>query len=555
MMEEEVLQMNVVLVEDSNTTRLYLESLFRSRDHKVVGSFGDADSAISSILEMIDEIDLMLIDIFLGGERNGIDVVESVSVQKPIPVIYLTASEDPQVAARARKTSPYGFLLKPFKELVFFSTIEIVESRIDAEKRFRRRIAFEQMISGIYRRLHEPGDPDFVAILNSLGTFVQADRVVLLKIFPREGIVRHMALWPPSEQGKSNIPSEELPSLLHLLPERRDQLLRLRSHEAQLIFFAPPLNYLAMPIFLPEGGAAGCIAFDREESRRPWSGADGRLLRMAAEMIGGWWHRKETEASLRHAQSSVISKEKLASIGMLSAGIIHEIANPLSFVESNVRTLGKSINQLRDETTSPGCEDFSKEGPELSEIIDETVQGLERIVGIVSSIRSFSAGGGDIGARKGWYELNEGIRSTLALIRTFAGESAEVVLELGEVPPIYCYGARINQVLLNLLTNAARAIREKENLKDGRILVKSGSADGYLFCTVSDNGNGIDPRLIDTIFEPFFTTREDESGSGLGLAIAREIIETDHGGRLTVESEGVGKGSSFTLTIPLRPEP
>lgn len=520
--------MNIVLIEDSLSSIKLEEALLKQQGHTIAACFKEGRSAVKGISQIVDKVDLLIVDVFLEGDLDGIEMVRLLNKHHSIPVIYLTASEEQSVADRARETSPYGFIIKPFNELVFRNTIHIVERRIDAEKRIHRRFAFEQLVSDIYRRLHEPGEADFQRILDSLGSFVYADRVLLYRKEARSDTLAPFALWKRQAEDPfqaKKVSRSELSFDGEKLTDPEDEK-RFCNMEAG--------TYLGMPISLPElDGIYAYLLFYRNEEDRPWSKEDHRLLHLVSQMTGSWWHRQRTERSLKKAQNSIINREKLVSVGLLSAGIIHEIANPLSYVQANVRMMAGIIDEI-------DCSEG--DGADLPEILEETEEGLDRIHRIVSGIRNFSAGGGSRTNRRDWYNLNEGIQSTLLVSRTFIRQSAEIEMDLGELEPLYCYGARINQVLLNLLINAVEAI-ERSEIKDGKIMVRSGSEKDRLFCSVSDNGPGIDAEALEQL------KRGDRSG-GFGLVLARDVIENDHGGSLVYGSGIEGRGCSFTFYLP-----
>ncbi|GAC1471289.1 MAG: hypothetical protein NVSMB9_17290 [Isosphaeraceae bacterium] len=277
---------------------------------------------------------------------------------------------------------------------------------------------------------------------------------------------------------------------------------------------------------------------------------------------------REAHAALKQAQSQLVQQEKLASLGQIVAGVAHEINNPIAFVTNNVAVLGRDVVELRDAVIlyQEANDLIARERPELAERIDEFLDqvdmsytlsnieglllrsrdGLKRVQQIVSNLRLFAhLDEGDVNEA----DLNHGIESTAAIIVGHARKkSIQLTMELSSLPPVICNAAKINQVVMNLLTNAIDACPER-----GLVMVRSGVEGDGVRVEVSDTGCGIPQSVRDRIFDPFFTTKPIGQGTGLGLSISYGIIK-DHGGSIEVESEE-GRGSSFIVRLPLRPPP
>lgn len=268
---------------------------------------------------------------------------------------------------------------------------------------------------------------------------------------------------------------------------------------------------------------------------------------------------------LKQAQSALVQTEKLAGLGQMVAGVAHEINNPLAFVSNNVAVLQRDLRGMSDLLKLYGEADpaiassnaqLSEKIRELSErmdlayttsnldqIITRSRDGLKRIQQIVKDLREFARlDSGDLQEA----DLNAGIESTINIIRGVA-KKKQVTLEtaLQPLPPVKCYPAKINQVVMNLISNAIDACHE-----NGHVTVKSSRNGDSVRIEVIDTGKGIDPALQEKIFDPFFTTKKIGEGTGLGLSISYGIIK-DHGGTIDVESE-VGRGSRFVVALPIR---
>jgi PAS domain S-box-containing protein len=281
---------------------------------------------------------------------------------------------------------------------------------------------------------------------------------------------------------------------------------------------------------------------------------------------------KEAYEKLNQMQSQLVQSEKLASLGQLSAGVAHELNNPIGFVNSNLGTLAEYVKDIKKllekyqemeriiqvENPAEGRKDKSREtlSQEIDElkkqinldfvlrdfdkIISESQEGTQRVKSIVQNLRDFSH------VDKGEFKLadiNKGIESTLNIIWNEVKYKAEVIKEYGDIPQIECLPQQLNQVFMNLLLNAAQAITTH-----GQIRIKTYRESKNIIIEIRDTGIGIPKENIPRIFEPFFTTKEVGKGTGLGLSVAYGIVQK-HNGRIEVESE-VNKGTTFRVALP-----
>ncbi len=279
----------------------------------------------------------------------------------------------------------------------------------------------------------------------------------------------------------------------------------------------------------------------------------------------------ENMGKIRLLQSQLVQQEKMAGIGQLSAGIAHEINNPLGYTQSNLNTLKKYLAKIKFflETLRNLESTLQTENQEaiqrliadihasrkknkidviyddMEDIISESISGLYRIEKIVKSLLGFSRS--SINSELEDYDLNKGLTDTLAIANNEIKYFAKVIEDLGTIPYIKAAGGSINQVLLNLILNAVHAI--KETAQEGILTLKTFEKDGYICCEITDNGIGIPETNFEHIFTPFFTTKPVGMGTGLGLSIAYDIIVNKHAGRIEVASE-LGKGTTFTISLP-----
>ncbi len=273
-------------------------------------------------------------------------------------------------------------------------------------------------------------------------------------------------------------------------------------------------------------------------------------------------------------QSQLYANEKMASIGQLAAGVAHEINNPVSFVATNFASLEQSVTlfaQLlaayREECAKmsglPGAEaavarlrDMNQKIPidfllkDMPKLFAESREGIRRITSIVDSMRGFARR--ELSDSFAPYDLNAGIKDTLVITRDAYKYGADIELELGDVPTVTCIPGQINQVLLNLIVNAAQSLGKPEGLdgKKGWIRIRTGQVGDGVFCTVEDSGPGVPPEAVPFIFDPFFTTKAPGEGTGLGLSISHDIVVHKHGGTLKYAPSTSG-GACFTMTLPI----
>jgi two-component system, NtrC family, sensor kinase len=281
---------------------------------------------------------------------------------------------------------------------------------------------------------------------------------------------------------------------------------------------------------------------------------------------------EDARTRLEATQDQIMQQEKMASIGQLAAGVAHEINNPTGFVSSNLKILEDyfvDINQLVGSyqqlvkvlvseplrktfsaETSTQLEkvqaeenrfdiDFVKE--DITDLLHDCRVGARRIKKIVLDLKAFAHPGED---KPQMADINKGIQATLNVVNNEIKYKATVSTDFGKLPVLRCYAQELNQVFMNILVNAAQAMKES-----GTIVVRTYHADDQIFIEISDNGVGIHPDNINRIFDPFFTTKDVGKGTGLGMHIAYNIIQK-HKGTIRVEST-LGEGTTFIIRLPV----
>ncbi len=272
---------------------------------------------------------------------------------------------------------------------------------------------------------------------------------------------------------------------------------------------------------------------------------------------------------LSSSQAQLVQSEKMAALGQMVAGVAHEINTPLGYVNNNIEMVREFFGQMQgvlqaheqlsttllapntsdiDIAESLAALDDAKMDMDLTQwfvdldtLFNDTFYGVEQISELVTGLKDFSRL--DQAATDN-VSLNDCIDNALLIARNTFKYKVEVIKRLENIPLVRCTASQINQVLLNLFTNAAQAIKDK-----GYLLIKTWSDHSFVYVSVQDTGSGIAPENLSRIFDPFFTTKPVGEGTGLGLSITFKIIE-QHGGSVRVVSE-VGKGTRFVIALPL----
>ncbi len=303
-----------------------------------------------------------------------------------------------------------------------------------------------------------------------------------------------------------------------------------------------------------EGAVRGAIErYQLDKARRR---AEEELRRRRDEL-------EQAIRQLQEAQARLVQSEKMASLGQLVAGVAHEINNPIAYVSNNLAILDRdvrsiaAITELYSKTYSAEASAEIREAEEridlkytlsnLDRLLKSSAGGIERVRGIVASLRDFSRL--DETDRKP-IDPNEAIRSTLVMVRSQARQK-NVSLEFQErdTPSLVCWPGKINQVLLNLIMNAIQAVDEGSVIK---LSVEHLQKTKEIVFVVSDNGPGIPDEIKGKIFDPFFTTKPQGVGTGLGLWVCLDIV-AEHQGRIELSST-VGEGTTFRVILPQRME-
>jgi signal transduction histidine kinase len=385
-------------------------------------------------------------------------------------------------------------------------------------------------------------------------------------------------------------PSDELPLRRSIRGEEvNDVEMYVRPHTAAEGFW---ILINGRPLRDARGGLRGGVvvcrditeryraALEQRRSAEELAHSNAQLRQLTADLEESGLLRQQAyqklEAAyhdLKRAEAQLVQAEKLSALGQLIAGVAHEINNPLGFVASNVTVLQRDAQVLRGlvQIHQQGMETLAAHRPELHAqiaavcdridveytldglelLLCRAAEGLHRIQQIVRDLSNFARLDE---ADRNVVDVNDGIRSTVNIIAGHAKrQGVTLVVELGTLLPLLCFPGKINQVVMNLLSNAIDACAPGGQVTVRTVLAhgsESGCEPGSeeVEIHIIDNGRGIDPAIRDRIFEAFFTTKPQGKGTGLGLSISAGIVRT-HGGRIDVESVP-GAGTHFTVFLP-----
>lgn len=493
----------VLIVEDEGVVAWDMERGLKDH-YDVIGVARSGDEALAKAES--SRPDVILMDVRIHGELDGIQTAQILRERHDIPIIYLTAHGDAETLERARRTEPYGYLLKPFKQSDLLSAVQVAIFRHGMELELRAR---EHLLVTTLRSIGEA-----VMMTDPQGRIIMANTA-------SEGLTG----WRKTEA----------------LGAMAEGVLRLSSERS------------GRPLPLPIEKAIreratvqmeGVVVLARDGNERPISLsaspiADERKVYGAVMVM-----RDMTES--RRLQKQLEFSDRLASLGTMAAGVAHEINNPLAFIVANVE---HAISEL-----SEHCEILEQgmasahDAPNLRDVLTglrEAREGTDRVTRIVADLRTFSR---DERTADRAIDLRNVLEWAINMTSHAWRQRALVTRDLGDVPLVRADEARLSQVFVNLMVNAAQAIEPGQPLKNQIAVTTRTGPDGWALVEVRDTGTGMSHDVAARIFEPFFTTKPIGSGTGLGLAICHGII-TSFGGVIDVKSD-IGAGTTFSLRLP-----
>ena len=532
----------ILIADDSRLTVYVLSSSLRHEGYDIVTA--TTGTAALEALTAPDAPRLAILDWNMPG-LDGVEVCRRFRAVMggSAYLILLTSNEDRASILEGLHAGADDYLTKPWDD-------EVLKARISVGWRI---LDLQGRLSDNVDRLEQSN-----ARLTQLASIVEMSGDAIVGV----GADGEVMSWNRGAEELLGYPAESAigrPLSTLLGPEAEDAVQNIRDmirHGGELTRFETVvqkddgtpvhLSLSLSPMMDPAGHVAGAAAIGRDITAQ-----------------------RSVEAQLRQAQ-------KMESIGQLAAGIAHEINTPVQYVGDNARFLLEAFGDLNgmldtyretvsglDEAALPeGARDRIQEAVdrfdvdflavEIPRAIEQTLEGTGRIVRIVQSMKDFAHPGG---AGKQAADLNKAIESTITVARNEWKYVADLATDLDpELPLVPCVVGDFNQVVLNLIVNAAHAIGDVTRRQGGKGKIEiSTRRDGQsVVVAVSDTGTGIPEPVRARIFDPFFTTKEVGKGSGQGLAISYSIVER-HGGSISFETE-MGRGTTFSVRLPLEPK-
>lgn len=300
-------------------------------------------------------------------------------------------------------------------------------------------------------------------------------------------------------------------------------------------------------------------AYLQEKAQREQ--AEQALLERSRDLLLVQEQLQAAQETIRQQQRALEQSEKMALLGVLAAGVAHELNNPLGFIYSNFSSLLEGLQDIQrfigsaDQLVMSGNSledvragwlrglaqyDIAYLLSDYQSLTDETLEGLERVRQIVADLRSYTR---QDDGNKTPVNVNDCLRAALNILNNQTKYHAQLTVDYGELPEIKGYFGKLNQVFVNLIANANQAVEES-----GRIHISTGCHDDWVEVRVEDSGKGIPEEHMTQLFTPFFTTKPAGQGTGLGLSISYGVV-TEHGGDILVESSP-GLGTTFTVRLP-----
>ena len=483
---------SILVVEDEALIADDLQRTLVKLGYDVCAVVADGRSAISAAAA--HQPSLMLMDIKLQGEMDGINAARVIREGADAPVVFLTSHSDSSTLSRASAVRPSGYVVKPFAERDLRVAIELALHKHQVESALRTQERW------------------FSTTINSIGDGVLATDVQLAVRFLNRAAERLLGLSSADAAGQP---------LGAVLP--------LRDAQGALVE-SPAAAALARREAVHAGVLATLVHPDGHRSLVDFTAAP--IIDEAGQLLGAVVVFEDV-TDRTELEQRVVRSERLAALGTLSAGLCHELNSPLTVVMSN---LAFGLSGLPEATAPQDVRQSLRDAQEAATHINHIVQDL----------RAFAHPGAGA-ASQGEVQLQDVIRQALKLTAHVTRDHALVQVQLGPTPAVRADATRLVQVFVNLLANAAQAMPGETTT--GRIDVRlSTDAQGAAVVEVQDQGSGIRPENLSRVFDPFFTTKPPGAGMGMGLSICNAIVE-EFGGRIEIESE-VEVGTTFRVRLP-----
>jgi two-component system, NtrC family, sensor kinase len=530
-------QPRILVVDDNPNVCAFTARSLERFGYSVAGKAATGRDAIT--LAEATNPDLVLMDINLDGEMDGIETGRRMRFEKDLPVVYITGNADDETLARAMATEPVGYIVKPFEPEDLHASIETALCQYKAKlKQKVVALSDSEELSLILEAV-----PAGILVIDSGTHLIRYANQEAARIYgaPKNQIIGSVCHHVVCLANQGRCPITDLGQTI----DRSERvLLTANGEELPILKTVTPMKF----------------------------GANQYLLEVFVDIA----ERKKAQEQRDLMEIQLRQALKLEAVGQLAAGIAHEINTPTQYVGDNTRFLQDAFGDLLKALQNYGhLLDACRQGPpppdltrevetavseadldylkeEIPKAISQSLEGVSRVSTIVRAMKEFSHPGGD---EKQSIDLNHAIQSTITVCRNEWKYVAEMVTNFdANLPMVPCLPGELNQVILNLIINSAHAIADvvgkKEGGEKGIIKIVTQAAGDWAEIRISDTGTGIAPEARSKIFTPFFTTKEVGKGTGQGLAISRTVIVGKHGGSIDFETE-VGKGTTFIVRLPL----
>jgi signal transduction histidine kinase len=497
-----------------------------------------------------NEFDAVLLDLATPVGRGAAVLKKLISLAVNIPIIVLTQTEDENAGAMAVQAGAQDFLVK--SRINGDVLRRVIRYSID-------RVRYRQDVDGLAREIaHRKRIADALSDSQNRMMAINDSLYEGVLVFDENG---HIAL--------SNRAADRLLSEDDKLPSRDlDSVVRLVQDEFPIAFAAGPFRQV-----IQDGvGIQDEDALFVRRDGRPIPVAYACVPLLEKDGVQGAILSFRDIGAFKQAQRDALQSSKLASVGQLAAGIAHEINTPIQYIGDNLRFLsnafqslvgllkrseqllgdldGEQADQARaalSRAREQADADYLLEN--IPEATRQSLEGAGQVARIVLAMKEFSHPGE---RAKAEVDINRSVENTVAVSRNEWKQWARLETDLEEtLPRVNCLAGEINQVLLNLVVNAAHAIEEARRGANGKITIATRHLDDdHIEIAVEDNGIGMTEAVIEQIFDPFFTTKRVGKGTGQGLSICRDVIVAKHGGRISVNSTP-GVGSRFSVILPI----
>jgi len=488
----------VMIVEDDRVIARDIRTQVSRMGHSVVGMTASGEEAVT--LAAAEQPDLVLMDIRLEGEMDGIEAAQRIRSKNRIPVVFLTAYGNEEIMRRASLTEPFGYLLKPFDEPQMRTVIQMALYKREAESRVRL------------------GEKRYAATLASI-----ADGVISTD---EEGRVDFMN---PAAERLTGWPSDEavgrhLGDIFTIVDE--ETLSPLESPATRLLAPGSSGPIANRSLLIARGGNKVLI----EERCSPVEN-EGTIAG-AVVVFTDYTQKRAVAEALERAQNDLTHVARLTLMGELAAAIAHEVNTPLMAMVTNAATCLQWLERERP--------DIDRARAAVERVINDGHRAGE----VVRSVHALAKRSPSV---RTLLDLNAVTLETLSLVRgELRRAEVKVITELAQQLPLVSGDrVQIQQVLLNLIVNAMESMLGRQPA-DRFLTIASTREDNMVLVGVIDTGTGVDDAIRERIFEALFTTKT--SGLGMGLSISRSIVEL-HGGRLSMTSRQSG-GSEFRIILP-----